>query len=363
MRHLFGGIADYVIAAGDGDTLVLVPGQDVTFWSAASGGTQYTDLVDLTDVAISGGIVTTDGSGALPQFRGPDGVTLMYADAGGGRRAVVAVDVGASVTDLDALTAKLVGVGRLFAGPTEPADAVDGDVWFDTGSPVSSSPVAYRSSSSVTNLASSADTTCQLPVGVQVGDVMLMAVVGNSNGTITVTSGPAGWTAVPGAGPTLVGSTDTISAFYWRVYEAGDTAATVTMGGSQTVTIGIVAYSGAAGSLHAVGTPGTRANASTGNTTTAPGVTTTAPDTVVIGMFIERTSTTTQATDPAGTTRRQGVFLPSGTVRPSVLVVDADQAAAGASSAMTATYLNGAGVASPSDNGRGIQIALGRAGA
>lgn len=108
MRYMFGGVADYVVGAGDKVTFgggpayqtLLVPNKDVTFWSASSSGVQYTDLVDLTDVAITGGVVTTDSAGALPQFKGPDGVTVMYADAGGSRRAMVAVDIGATTEEL-----------------------------------------------------------------------------------------------------------------------------------------------------------------------------------------------------------------------------------------------------------------------
>ncbi|REF00277.1 hypothetical protein [Thermomonospora umbrina] len=107
-RHLFGGIADFVVGAGDEVTVgsltglqnLLVPDQDVTFWTAPSGGVQYTDLLDLTDTPIPDGTLTTGSTGAYPQFRGPDGVTLMYADAGGARRAVVAVDLGADIASL-----------------------------------------------------------------------------------------------------------------------------------------------------------------------------------------------------------------------------------------------------------------------
>jgi hypothetical protein len=102
-RHLFGSIADYVVAPGDsvtvgditGSQTLLVPGTVVTFWTDVSGGSQYTDLLDLTSAPIMS--VTTDANGAIPQFYGPDGVYTMYADAGGDRRAIEAIDLGTDI--------------------------------------------------------------------------------------------------------------------------------------------------------------------------------------------------------------------------------------------------------------------------
>ncbi|MEU4502668.1 hypothetical protein [Streptomyces sp. NPDC024089] len=60
----------------------LVP---VTFWDAATDGTQYTDLLDGSASPITQ--VVSDEHGSLPRFLGPDGITGMWADAGGGTRA------------------------------------------------------------------------------------------------------------------------------------------------------------------------------------------------------------------------------------------------------------------------------------
>lgn len=78
----------------------------VTFWNAASGGTQHTDLLDASGNGVSQ-ITTADGTGALglgtiPRFRGPDGVTEMWADAGGARYLMVCTDLGGDVVGLDA---------------------------------------------------------------------------------------------------------------------------------------------------------------------------------------------------------------------------------------------------------------------
>ena len=62
-----------------------------TFWSASTGGTQYTDLIDpVTSVALAG--VSTDAHGHVVPFKGPDGITEGWLDFGGGRFKVTAVD-------------------------------------------------------------------------------------------------------------------------------------------------------------------------------------------------------------------------------------------------------------------------------
>ncbi|MEU5908898.1 MULTISPECIES: hypothetical protein [Actinomycetes] len=84
-RQSFGaGVGDFVVRPADGLWGVGV-GAVVTFWDAPTDGTQLTDLLDASDSPITS--VTADEYGALPRFRGPDGVTGMWADAGGSSRA------------------------------------------------------------------------------------------------------------------------------------------------------------------------------------------------------------------------------------------------------------------------------------
>ncbi|WP_411090783.1 glycosyl hydrolase family 28-related protein [Streptomyces sp. 049-1] len=85
MRYEFGrGLADYVVRPTDG-LWSVAPGAVLTFWSAADGGTQYTDLQDALSTPITQ--VTADDQGLVPTFYGPDGVVGMWADAGGASRA------------------------------------------------------------------------------------------------------------------------------------------------------------------------------------------------------------------------------------------------------------------------------------
>ncbi|MEU8671368.1 glycosyl hydrolase family 28-related protein [Streptomyces anulatus] len=84
-RFDFGaGVADFVVAPADGMWTVAA-GAVVTFWDAAADGVQYTDLLDGAGSPITQ--VTATAYGALPRFRGPDGITGMWADAGGPTRA------------------------------------------------------------------------------------------------------------------------------------------------------------------------------------------------------------------------------------------------------------------------------------
>lgn len=84
-RFEFGaGIADYVVQPSDG-LWGVAPGAVVTFYSASTGGTRYTDLLDAGSNPITS--VTADDLGFLPRFFGPDSITGMWADAGGSSRA------------------------------------------------------------------------------------------------------------------------------------------------------------------------------------------------------------------------------------------------------------------------------------
>ena len=134
---------------------------EVTFWDAATGGTRYTDLLDASGEPITH-VTTADGTGALqvgtiPRFRGPDEVTEMWADAGGGARyLMVATSLGAYVADLRTRVSDLEATVELLTsslgvlvydggwperpvddrpyawiGPSAPTGA-DGDLWFDT---------------------------------------------------------------------------------------------------------------------------------------------------------------------------------------------------------------------------------------
>jgi hypothetical protein len=81
-RHQFGDtLADWTFRFA-GDTVTRGAGATVTFWSALTGGSQYTDLLNAAGGGTSS--VTTDANGQIPPFSGPAGITRMAADANSG---------------------------------------------------------------------------------------------------------------------------------------------------------------------------------------------------------------------------------------------------------------------------------------
>ncbi|MFI1607860.1 glycosyl hydrolase family 28-related protein [Streptomyces griseofuscus] len=111
-RNEFGaGLADYVVKPVDG-LWGVASATSVTFWDARDAGNQYTDLLDAGSTAMTS--VRTDEYGALPRFFGPDGVTGMWADAGGSSRSWIEahkITAGSSVpvSPLDWLNVKDYG--------------------------------------------------------------------------------------------------------------------------------------------------------------------------------------------------------------------------------------------------------------
>lgn len=124
-RHLFGGSpADFAMEKV-GLNLLLRPESDGTVWDAAEGGTQITDLLDLTGAPTT--TITSDSDGAVA-FYGPDTVTSLYVDFGYGRRyCLVAVDIGEVLATHLALGgqpdgwATLDGTGKVPAALLPPA--------------------------------------------------------------------------------------------------------------------------------------------------------------------------------------------------------------------------------------------------
>lgn len=114
-RHLFlGDMASWATAMGADETSVdsqsgiralFIPGASITFWSAQTGGTQYTDLLDAIGTPITSAVA--DDSGEFTQVQGPDtdpATWYMWADGSGGagpRRVVVATDVGDVLSALE----------------------------------------------------------------------------------------------------------------------------------------------------------------------------------------------------------------------------------------------------------------------
>lgn len=130
-RATFGATAgDFVSSVGPGHTLRVGPAT-LTLWSAATGGTQHTDLL------LNGSPVTSipvGSDGQVPLFQGPSGVNEVWADAGGGSRVRLVPDIVGLLTSEDA------AVAALLASPTSDtraaADAATGAAVSTAGTPV-----------------------------------------------------------------------------------------------------------------------------------------------------------------------------------------------------------------------------------
>ncbi|WP_327335841.1 glycerophosphodiester phosphodiesterase [Streptomyces sp. NBC_01324] len=105
MRHLFGGSTSDYAMERVGNQLLLRPGATGTVWDAVTGGTQLTDLIDISGSPIESVAAAIDGA---VTFYGPDGVAACFVDFGYGRRYVmVPADVVASFAgQLDGLVAE-----------------------------------------------------------------------------------------------------------------------------------------------------------------------------------------------------------------------------------------------------------------
>ena len=124
MRYTFGGDhASWVMVSGDqvvdDDTVVgyipeLWTNVTVTLWDAQVGGNQIVDLVDLDGTPI-GATISSDETGHIPAFRGPDGVRLVWASASADgtapRYAMPAVDLGVEVAGIETRLATLEAGG------------------------------------------------------------------------------------------------------------------------------------------------------------------------------------------------------------------------------------------------------------
>lgn len=155
-RHKFGGaIADWTFTVGGSNEATLAGGSTVTFWDDSTGGTQYTDLSEDADGTLPMDHVTSaDGTGVpaigqIPEFYGPDEVWHMWAEAGGGPRAViVATDVGDQVAIAQAgVTSNATTIASHIAAANPHATRVDDLADVDASAPADGDALVYDSAS------------------------------------------------------------------------------------------------------------------------------------------------------------------------------------------------------------------------
>lgn len=120
-RSTFGGTSNDYLFDEVGRFVHMVKNRTFTVWSAATGGTQYTDLLDMSGAAITA--VTTDSNGFY-QFQGPDSVLSVWADTGSVSRSKIVTNDGNSNAAIDAR----INVALPGAVATATANKVDKNV-------------------------------------------------------------------------------------------------------------------------------------------------------------------------------------------------------------------------------------------
>jgi len=115
-RNMYGATsADFTLTSGGR----VVPGATLTIWSARTGGTQITDLLDVDSVATT--TVTSDADGSIVYYGPNDDKTVHWADSGvGGRIAIRPVDI---TGDPPVLSIGTVGTGTAAASLTGTSEA------------------------------------------------------------------------------------------------------------------------------------------------------------------------------------------------------------------------------------------------
>ncbi len=190
------------------------------------------------------------------------------------------------------------------------------------------SAIALRAVSSGSNNASATSIVLNRPAGTLAGDVMLASL--DVRGTSTVTA-PAGWTLI---------RTDTYTSslrmhVYWRLATGSDPATwTWTFSGSRLAAGVIHAYSGV-NATTPIDASGGQPAAAPSPTSTAPSITTTVANTMLVAFYANLANTTW--TPPAGFVERADLIGTSPSQFTSMMSADALRPAVGATGTAVAS--------------------------
>lgn len=139
-RHTFGqSPSDWTFTVGTADAATLAGGVALTMWDSQTSGTQITDLLDAAGTPITTVTSSSGGTGlpkgTVPLFYGPDGVTQLWADAGGGYRSLLTSHDGFATLE-DARFGQIAGLtvsGSAAAGLYPRATSSTGVTWTADG--------------------------------------------------------------------------------------------------------------------------------------------------------------------------------------------------------------------------------------
>ncbi|HET7168477.1 MAG TPA: Ig-like domain-containing protein, partial [Candidatus Limnocylindrales bacterium] len=267
---------------------------------------------------VSGTTFTLEGPGATPVA-----ATVSY---NAGTR-LATLDPSAALAAGTTYTAQLTsGITDLATNPLAPVS------WSFTTAAPSGSGITFRSASSADN-ATATSLVIPAPAGAVSGDVLVAAVSVRGGPTITP---PAGWTLVR---QDINASTMRQALFVHVAGGSEPSSYTFTLSNAQSAAGGIVAYSGV-DPANPVDVHGGQVNAAS-TSITAPSVTTTGPDRVLVAFF--GTPALTSMTPPSGMTERYDEAVPStNTYKVTSAAADGGAASAGATGTRVAVAANSA---------------------
>lgn len=149
-RRPFGGTPADVVEDRYGNARSAV---SVTFWTAATGGSQVTDIQQADGSATSPAGTIITGSDGVVSFLGPaDGTAALWADAGSTRVLMLATDDDSRLDTLEALTTSQTSnlAGLLLALARDPNLIVSGVVTYNANHAATSAPVVWPDGASGT---------------------------------------------------------------------------------------------------------------------------------------------------------------------------------------------------------------------
>jgi hypothetical protein len=282
-----------------------------------------------TDVAVGTDVTATFSE----PVSGVSGTTFTLASSGGPVAASVTYDGPSRTATLDPsanLAAGTTYTASLTAGITDTAgNPLSPVTWTFTtaAAPPPSAGIAFRSVSSASN-ATSTSVIIPAPAGIVAGDAMVAAIAARGGPTITP---PVGWTLVR---QDINGSTMRQAVFVRIAGASEPTSYSFTLSNAQSAAGGIVAYSGV-DPTSPIDVHGGVVNASS-TSITAPSITTTGADRMLVGLFGIPQLTT--VAPPAAMSERYDQTVPStNTYKVTTAGADESFVAAGATGPRVAT--------------------------
>ena len=171
-------------------------------------------------------------------------------------------------------------------------------------------------------VATGTNPTASVPSGILANDFMILVV-----GSTSTVSTPSGWTLQASR------TTSPTCYIFTKVATGSETTVAITASATQTAAV-IVAYRYTTGAIDVQSTVVNNGNTTTANTTS---ITTTAADDAVISIWTTEAASRTY-TAPSGTTTR---VLQNSSSTCGIVIVDEDQATAGATTQRTITWGGG----------------------